>query len=156
MLLTEILSLEHVKVPLTAGTKEGVIRELMETLSAGGAVADLPAAIQSVLDRERTRTTGIGSGLAIPHGKTSAVRDLVMAMGRTAVPIDFESIDGKPVTLVILLLSPLDKTGPHIQALARISRMFSADAFRNKLNAAPTAAEVYRLIGEQEAREQSE
>jgi fructose-specific phosphotransferase system IIA component len=156
MLLTEILSPQHVKVPLTADTKEGVIRELMETLAAGGAVTDLPAAIQSVLDREKTRTTGIGSGLAIPHGKTPAVRELVMAMGRTATPIDFKSIDAKPVTLVILLLSPLDKTGPHIQALARISRMFSADAFRNKVNAAPNAAEVYKLIQEQEAREENE
>ena len=155
MFLTEILAPQHVKVPLTAVTKEAAIRELMETL-ADGSVTDTAAAIQSVLDREKTRTTGIGNGLAIPHGKCGSVADLVMAIGRTAQPIEFESIDAKPVTLVVLLLSPMDKTGPHIQALARISRMFSVDAFRNKLNAAPTATDLYNLIREQEAKEQNE
>jgi mannitol/fructose-specific phosphotransferase system IIA component (Ntr-type) len=108
--------------------------------------------LEAVLDRESTRTTGIGQGLAIPHGKTPGTNDLVMAIGRPAQPIDFQSIDGKPVTIIWLLSSPPDKTSSHIHALARISRLMTIDKFRQSLNAATTADEMFDIISKQEAQ----
>jgi len=151
MLLTDILTLQRVKVPLEATTKEAVIEELVDVLAADGQVNDRDLALRAVLEREKTRTTGIGNGLAIPHGKSAAVANLVMAVGLSREGIDFDSIDGKPVRLLILLLSPADKTGPHIQALARISRLLSVEAFRKRLYAAQSSDELFGAIKEQES-----
>jgi len=152
MRLTDILTPERIKTPLSATSKPQVLAELVDVLVATGGVADREKALSSVLEREQTRTTGIGNGLAIPHGKTGAVSDLVLALGKTAAPIEFDSIDGKPVTLLVMLISPVDRTGPHIQALARISRLFSIDAFRNKLHHAKDPADMWRLLQEQEEK----
>jgi mannitol/fructose-specific phosphotransferase system IIA component (Ntr-type) len=100
--------------------------------------------------REETRSTGIGSGIAIPHGKCSGVKELVMAVGIAEEPIDFNSIDSKPVSIIVLLASPIDRTGPHIQALARISRMMLDDEFKSKLEKAGSPEEVYELISSKE------
>lgn len=153
MQLTDILTPQRIKVPLQATNKRDAIAELVDVLVASGDVTDREKALAAVLDREHTRTTGIGNGLAIPHGKVSAVNDLVMAIGRAAAPIEFQSIDEKPVTLVLMILSPLDRTGPHIQALARVSRLLSIDSFRNKLNHAKDAQEMWQLILDQEKAE---
>ena len=153
MQLTDILTQRRIKVPLEATTKRDAIAELVDVLVASGDISDREKALAAVLEREHTRTTGIGNGLAIPHGKVTAVNDLVMAVGRTAAPIDFESIDGKPVTLILMIISPVDRTGPHIQALARVSRMLSIDSFRNKLNHAKDAQEMWQLIVDQEESE---
>jgi len=153
MLLTDILTQRRIKVPLQATTKHDAIAELVDVLVASGDISDRDKALAAVLEREHTRTTGIGNGLAIPHGKVTAVNDLVMAVGRTAAPIDFESIDGNPVTLILMIISPVDRTGPHIQALARVSRMLSIDSFRNKLNHAKDAQEMWQLIVDQEEAE---
>ncbi|HLL90188.1 MAG TPA: PTS sugar transporter subunit IIA, partial [Tepidisphaeraceae bacterium] len=101
--------------------------------------------------RESTRTTGIGNGLAIPHGKCPGTSQLAMAIGRPEKPIDFQSIDGKPVQLIWLLTSPPDKTGPHIHALARISRLMTIDKFRHALLSAKTPDEMFQIIVQQEA-----
>ncbi|MGA2070184.1 MAG: PTS sugar transporter subunit IIA [Sedimentisphaerales bacterium] len=103
---------------------------------------DKDVALQAVLSREQVRSTGIGSGIAIPHGKCNAVRELVIALGIAAQPVEFDSVDGKPVNIIILLLSPVDQTGPHIQALARISRLMLDESFRNKLQKAASANQV--------------
>jgi mannitol/fructose-specific phosphotransferase system IIA component (Ntr-type) len=102
------------------------------------------------LAREQTRSTGIGSGIAIPHGKCKAVEELVMAIGIAGEPIDFESVDGKPVSIIILLVSPSDQTGPHIQALARISRLMIDEQFKERLESASSADEVYELLSNKE------
>ncbi|HOD83403.1 MAG: PTS system fructose-specific EIIABC component [Planctomycetes bacterium ADurb.Bin126] len=150
MLLTDMLKLEQIKVPLAATDKQGAIQELVDLLAGQGRLLDRDKAYQAVLEREQTRTTGIGEGVAIPHGKTPAVDDLVIALGKAPDGVDFESIDGKPVTLILLLLSPSDRTGLHIQALARISRLISLDAFRKKMASAQTAEEIFQVIQQQE------
>jgi mannitol/fructose-specific phosphotransferase system IIA component (Ntr-type) len=114
-------------------------------------VKDQQVLLNSVLEREATRTTGIGNGLAIPHGKCNGVDHLVVAIGKPAAPIDFESIDGRPVNLIVLLASPPDQTGPHIQALARISRLMNVDAFRQAMRAATTSQQIYDAVVAQEA-----
>ncbi len=151
MRLTEILKPENIKVPLEATTKNAAIAELVHLLAANGQVTDEKKVLDSVLERESTRTTGIGNGLAIPHGKCAGTADLVMAIGKPAQPIDFQSIDGRPVSVIWMLTSPPDKTGPHIHALARISRLMTIDKFQQALRAAKTAEEVYNAIVAQEA-----
>jgi fructose-specific phosphotransferase system IIA component len=131
--------------------KEAVITELVDLLDANGLLLDRDVALEAVLARERTRSTGTGAGIAIPHGKCKAVKELVMAIGIAREPIEFESVDGKPVTILILLVSPADQTGPHIQALARISRLMLDKEFKQKLEKATSADEVYELLNNKES-----
>ncbi len=151
MRLTEILKPANIKIPLAATTKSDAIKELVNLLSANGEVADGAKVLDSVLERESTRTTGIGNGLAIPHGKCAGADHLIMAIGKAGTPIDFQSIDGRPVTWIWLLTSPPDKTGPHIHALARISRLMTIDKFRQAMAAAETPQAVFDAIVAQEA-----
>jgi mannitol/fructose-specific phosphotransferase system IIA component (Ntr-type) len=150
MRLTEILKPVNIKVPLEAKIKTDAIGELVELLAGNGELTDAKKVLDAVLDREATRTTGIGNGLAIPHGKCTGTDHLVMAIGRPATPIDFQAIDGRPVNLIWLLSSPPDKTGPHIHALARISRLMTIDRFRQALSAAKTSQEIFDIIVQQE------
>ena len=152
MRLTEILKPANIKVPLQAKVKNEAIAELVNMLAANGEIVDPKRVLDSVLDREATRTTGIGNGLAIPHGKCNGTNDLVMAIGKAATPIDFQAIDGRPVTIIWMLTSPQDKTGPHIHALARISRLMTIDKFRQSLAEAKTAQEIYDAIVKQESQ----
>ncbi|MHC4631737.1 MAG: PTS sugar transporter subunit IIA [Planctomycetota bacterium] len=151
MILTQILQPNCVKVPVENKDKEDVITELVDLLDANGLLLDRDIALEAVLARERTRSTGTGAGIAIPHGKCNAVKELVMAIGIAHEPIEFESVDGKPVTILILLVSPADQTGPHIQALAKISRLMLDEEFKQKLEKAASADEVYELLNNKES-----
>ncbi len=143
---TQNLQPNCVKVPIESRDKEAVITELVDLLNAKGLLSDREAALQAVLTRERIQSTGTGLGIAIPHGKCKAVKELVMAVGIAREPIEFHSVDGKPVTILILLISPADQSGPHIQALAKISRLMLNEDFRKKLEKAASAEEVYELL----------
>ena len=150
MILTQILQPNCVKVPVESKDKEAVITELVDLLNAQGLLLDRDAALDAVLTRERTQSTGTGAGIAIPHGKCNAVKELVMAIGIAHEPIEFQSIDNKPVTILILLVSPANQTGPHIQALARISRLMLNEEFKTRLENVNSAEDVYELLSEQE------
>lgn len=150
MLLTQILQPTCVKVPLEGKDKYAVITELLDLLDANRLLQDRNTSLDAVFVREQTRSTGIGSGIAIPHGKCKGVKELVMAIGIAHEPIDFESVDGKPVTIIILLVSPIDQTGPHIQALAQISRLMLDEQFRQSLEKAGSAEDVYDLLSNKE------
>jgi len=139
-----------VKVPVESKEKEAVITELVDLLNAQGLLLDRNDALETVLARERIQSTGTGAGIAIPHGKCKAVKELVMAFGIAHEPIEFQSIDGKPVKILILLVSPANQTGIHIQALARISRLMLNEDFKARLEKAVTADEVYEMLSEQE------
>jgi fructose-specific phosphotransferase system IIA component len=150
MILTQILQPSCIAAPLKSKDKDSAIEELVNILASAGYVKNAAVALEAVMEREQTRSTGIGSGIAIPHGKCTAVDELVMAVGIAAEPIDFASIDNKPVSIIVLLISPTDKTGPHIQALARISRLLLDEQFKTKLEKASSPAEVYQLISAKE------
>jgi fructose-specific phosphotransferase system IIA component len=152
MNLLDILSPDCIKAPLASSEKKGVIDELVDLLAAAGKVGDANLLKDAVWTREQTRTTGIGHGLAIPHGKCAGMANLAMAIGKPATPMDFQAIDGHPVRLVVLLASPPDRASDHIQALARISRLMTMDEFRSQIYAARTAADIYELLKSQEAR----
>jgi len=151
MILTQILRPSCVKVPLESKDKEAVILELVDLLNANNQLLDRDVVLEAVLARERTRSTGIGAGIAVPHGKCNGVKELVMAVGIPGEGIDFASVDGKPVTIVILLVSPADQTGPHIQALARISRLMLDEEFKHSLEETTSAEQAYELLNNKES-----
>ena len=150
MNLLDLMTAECIRAPLEADDKRGVIDELVDLLAAQGKVSDAASLKDAVWTREQTRTTGIGQGLAIPHGKCAGLDSLAMAIGKPAAPMDFESIDGQPVRLVVLLASPPDRTSDHIQALARISKLMTMEDFRRKVYEAETSDEIFELLKAQE------
>lgn len=146
MLLTDILQPDCVLVPLVADDKQSAIFQLADLLCANTGITDPEGLKEAIWKRETVRTTGIGGGVAVPHGKTENVPGLRMAIGRTAAPLEFGAIDRNPVELIILLASPVDQTGPHIEALSRISRMLIDVDNRDKMKSLPTGEEVYAMI----------
>jgi fructose-specific phosphotransferase system IIA component len=152
MLMTQIFHPGCVKVPLESTEKEAAITELIDLLNVHGFFSNHQEVLDTVIARERSQSTGTGAGIAIPHGKCSAVKELVMAIGIAQEPIEFDSIDGKPVKIIILLVSPANKSGEHIQALAAISRLLLQEDFRSRLENASSADEVYQLFNSTETR----
>ena len=146
MQIKSLIIPDVIRVPLRAEDRLGAIRELIEMLGEHGAVSDVEAAIKTTWEREQERTTGIGEGLAVPHGRCTCIDQLVLAIGRPATPIDFQSFDQKPVRLVVLVLSPPDDTASHIQVLGGISRMLSERLTREAAFAAETAAELAAVL----------
>ncbi len=151
MTLTQILQANCAKVPVEGRDKEAVITELVDLLDASGALMDRDVALDAVLTRERIQSTGTGAGIAIPHGKCNAVKEVVMAIGIAREPIEFDSIDGQPVTILFLLVSPVDQAGPHIQALAAISRLMLNEQIRHEFEQADSVEAVYELLSTQES-----
>ena len=151
MLLTDLLTIDRIKIPLQSGTKDDVLRELVQVIIDDNGVSEPDEVLRAVREREAVLSTGIGNGVAIPHGKSAMVPDLVMAAGRTASPVEFDSLDGQPVRLLFMLIGPETAAGPHIKALSRISRLIRKDYVREQLINAQTAEEFYRGLQEAEA-----
>lgn len=151
MLLTDLLTPERIKIPLQSGTKEEVLRELVQVLTRSNGVDEPEEVLRAVREREAVLSTGIGNGVAIPHGKSAMVPELVMAAGRTASPVEFDSLDGQPVQLLFMLVGPETAAGPHIKALSRISRLIRNDSVRNMLINAKTPEEFFDSLQEAEA-----
>ena len=151
MLLTELLSVERIRIPLEARTKDDLLRELVRAVSGPGDRAGGDDVLRAVREREAVLSTGIGHGVAIPHGKSAAVSELRMAAGRSAAPVDFDALDGQPVSLFFLLVGPESAAGPHIKALSRISRLVRRDDVRERLVAAQSAEEFLQTLQEAES-----
>jgi fructose PTS system EIIBC or EIIC component len=147
LLLTDLLTVERIKIPLHGRTKDEILRELVEVLD----VSDTADVLRAVREREAVLSTGIGNGVAIPHGKSPVVSSLVMAAGCTTQPVEFDSLDGEPVRLFFLLVGPETAAGPHIKALSRISRLVRRDDARDRLIHSASADEFFRALQELEA-----
>lgn len=146
--LSDLLTPERVKVPLASHSKDEVLRELVQLAVPSASVAVLEQIVTAVRDREKLLSTGIGSGIAIPHGRTPAVESLILAAGVAPDAIDFDALDGKPVSLFFLLLGPDSAAGAHVRALGRISRIVRNEAMRDELSHATDADSfLQRLIG---------
>lgn len=150
MKLADLLDENLIKIPLHKKEKEQVIEELIDVLAANGKINDRESVFKAVMDREKVMSTGVGDGVAIPHGKAEGVEDVVAAFGISKEEIDFQSIDEKPVHLVFLLVASQDATGPHLKALSRVSRLLNKKEFRTKLLNAQSPAEVMDMIREEE------
>ncbi len=146
MNILDILSPNAVKVPLDSTDKKSAIEELVDLLHATGAVNNPTLLKKVVWERETQRSTGIGEGLAIPHGKASCSENLAIAIGLPAAPMEYDAVDGKPVRMLVLLASPPDKTADHIQALGKISRIMGNAEFRNEAYAARSAEELFEML----------
>ncbi|MFL5575375.1 MAG: PTS sugar transporter subunit IIA [Gemmatimonadaceae bacterium] len=151
MLLSELLSEDRVKVPLGSRTKDDLLRELVELATQNREPAAVEAVLDAVRDRERELSTGIGAGVAIPHGKTPFIDQLVMAAGVAPMPVEFDALDGQPVQLFFLLVGPESAAGAHVKALARISRLLRRDSLRSALRAARTPEEFLDVVRASEA-----
>ena len=151
MLLSELLSSDRVKVPLSSRSKADVLRELVELVAAGRGAAAAEGILAAVHEREQVLSTGIGGGLAIPHGKTPYVDQLVLAAGVAEEAIDFDALDGKPVQLFFLLVGPETAAGAHVKALSRISRLLRRDQLRAELVAAGSPSAFLQVIRGSEA-----
>ena len=148
MRISDFLSKEAISVNLQAPDKRGIIAELVDLLIAAKKIdeRDRTKLIQSLLERESLGSTGVGHGIGIPHGKLEGVRELMAAFGISQRGIDFQSLDGDPVYLFFLLVAPQDSAGPHLKALARISRLLKDKFFRNHLRKASSPEEVLETI----------
>ena len=135
-------------------SKEDVIRELVELLVNAGSIKakDVPKLVQILMKRESLGSTGIGQGVAIPHGKSDCVTKLIAAFGVSRAGVNFDSLDGEPVSLFFLLVAPEDSAGPHLKALARISRLLKDKHFRNSLRAAREEKMLVKIVREEDER----
>ena len=130
---------------LNATDKKAVLEELTGTLAEASGV-NQEEMVRVLLERERLGSTGIGGGIAIPHGKLGALTSLLMAFGRSRKGVEFDAMDGKPTHLFFLLLAPEDSTGAHLKMLARISRSLKNSVFRERLMTAADGRELYVVI----------
>jgi len=151
LLLTDLLTLDRIKIPLEGHTKDDLLRELVGIVAHDDGIDDEQAVLEAVRERESILSTGIGHGVAIPHGKSASVSELRMAAGLAPTPVDFDALDGQPVALFFLLIGPESAAGPHIKALSRISRIVRRDEVRGRLIAARNAGEFLQALKDAEA-----
>jgi PTS system nitrogen regulatory IIA component len=152
MKITDILTPELVVPNLQGQSKINVLGELASAMTAKHREISSEDLTAALAERERLGSTAIGDGIAIPHGKIRSVRQILGAFGRHPVGVDFESLDGRPTHLFFLLVAPEDSASLHLKALARVSRLFKNSAFRDHLLRARDAAEIFRLIVEEDSR----
>lgn len=146
MALIDLIQTNVIKTPLESTDKPEVLRELTQILKDAGEIDDFDAVLQCIQDREEQMSTGLKDGIAVPHGKTSTVPSLKMAIGIAPQGIDFNSLDGKPAQLFFLLVARKDQPGPHVEALAEIAKLAQSQAFCKALINAESAQEVVDLL----------
>jgi nitrogen PTS system EIIA component len=150
MRLDQIIKINFINDNLQSRDKNEVLFELAKTITQGGLKIDSAQIVEVLQQREKLGSTGIGEGVAIPHGKIAALQELVVAFGRSKEGVTFDSMDGKPVHLFFLLLAPENSAGLHLKVLARISKMLKAGNFREKLMDAKEKNDLYEIIIKQD------
>jgi PTS system nitrogen regulatory IIA component len=151
MKIVEFLRADAVIASLSGQTGPEVLAELVRPIASAQKV-DAQRLVDTLLDREKLGSTGIGEGVAIPHGKVPGLPALVASFGRSVGGVDFRAIDGRPTHLFFTLFAPENSAGAHLKALARISRIFKNASFRDAILRAGDAGEVYRLIEAEDAK----
>jgi PTS system nitrogen regulatory IIA component len=150
MQILDFLSVDSIKLFLESKNKKDAIKELVDVLVKSGKVKDKKKMIQTLMEREELGSTGIGQGIAIPHGKSDTVSDLAAAFGISTDGVSFDSLDGEPVNIFFLLVAPEGAAGAHLKALARISSLLKDKYFRKSLLSAQSPEEVIKIIQEEE------
>lgn len=152
MKITEFLDKRGIKVGIEAVEKEDALKELVDTLSEVVDIGDKKSIVRALIERENLGSTGIGQGIAIPHGKTDRVKGIVSVLGISRKGVNFEALDGEPVYIFFLLVAPKETSGPHLKALAQISRLLRDTYFCELLKRCNTPDEVFELIRREEDR----
>jgi PTS system nitrogen regulatory IIA component len=150
MKILDILDKDCIIPELRSQNKQEVLEELAEALFQHQDNLNKEDLIEVLMDRERLGSTGIGDGIAIPHGKIQDLDVLMLSFGRSPGGIDFDSMDGRPTHLFFLLIAPENSAGVHLRALAKISRLLKSATFRHKLMEAPTRTEIFQIIQEED------
>ncbi|MCE5266202.1 MAG: PTS sugar transporter subunit IIA [Deltaproteobacteria bacterium] len=148
MKITEMLRREFILEGLKAQNKHDALVELAGVFESGGIRVNPETMLQVLLERERLGSTGIGDGIAIPHGKVPGLDQIVVSFGRSHEGIEFDAMDGRPVQLFFLLMAPENSAGGHLKALARISRMLRDQSFRKNLLEAKDREALFGIIAE--------
>jgi PTS system nitrogen regulatory IIA component len=148
MNLKTVLSADTINLHLKGATKNEIINELLDVLVAAKKVTDRQAALNAVMDREQKMSTGMKHGIAIPHGKSGTIQDLVACVGVSEKAIEFDSLDHEPCRIFIMTLSPVEKTGPHLQFLAEVSLLFKSAEKRQEILSASSAESVLKILSE--------
>ena len=151
MTICEVLKPENVIPELKGTTKEEIIDELINLFKNDPRVSDITEVKKAVLEREKIMSTGVGHGFGIPHCKTNKVTEILAAFGKTKQPVDFDSLDGKPVNLLFLLIGKDNLVAPHIKLLSRISLLMNKGEIRESLLTAKTASDMYKIFQEEES-----
>jgi len=151
MRISDILTEDLIVTGLEGDSKDDIIEKMVDLVGTSPKVLDIDKVRKAIFERERIMSTGVGNGFAIPHGKTDAVSDIVAGFAVTKRPIDYESLDEKPVRLVFLLVGKDNLVGPHIKLLSRISRLMNKEEFRRKLLEQPSPADILELFRREEA-----
>jgi fructose-specific phosphotransferase system IIA component len=151
MRISDILTEDLIVTGLEGDSKDDIIEKMVDLVGTSPKVLDIDKVRKAIFERERIMSTGVGNGFAIPHGKTDAVSDIVAGFAVTERPIDYESLDEKPVRLVFLLVGKDNLVGPHIKLLSRISRLMNKEEFRRKLLEQPSPADILELFRREEA-----
>jgi nitrogen PTS system EIIA component len=152
MKITEILTPGTVIAQLRGSGKAEVLTELAQSLCKEQREVSFDRLLGVLNERERLGSTAIGDGIAIPHGKLRGINKIIGVFGRSPGGVDFDSLDGNPTHLFFLLVAPEDSASLHLKALARVSRLFKDGGFRQRLLDAPDAAELYRLLVEEDKK----
>jgi fructose-specific phosphotransferase system IIA component len=152
MRITDILNENVVRTNLPGATKADVLNAMVDLAATqGDKVIDKEKMREAIFEREAIMSTGVGSGFAIPHGKTDAVTDIVGAFAVTQQPVDYQALDEQPVRIVFLLVGRDNMVGPHIKLLSRISRLMNREEFRHRLLAATSGQEILETFRQEEA-----
>jgi len=148
MNLKTVITTDTIDLHLKGTTKKEIINELLDILARTGKIQDKQAALNAVMEREEKMSTGMKHGIAIPHGKSAAIQDLVACIGVSENPVDFDALDKEPCRIFIMTLSPVEKTGPHLQFLAEVSLLFKSAEKRKEILNAETPEEVLKIFTE--------
>ncbi|MDR1326052.1 MAG: PTS sugar transporter subunit IIA [Treponema sp.] len=148
MNLKTVLSKETISLHLKGTTKEAIINEMLDILVAAGKIEKRAEAFAAIMEREQKMSTGMKHGIAIPHGKSQTIHDLVACIGVSDTPVEFDALDHQPCRIFILTLSPVEKTGPHLQFLAEVSLLFKSSEKRAEILSATSEEAVFRILAE--------
>ena len=148
MNLKTIITKDTVSLHLKGTNKEEIINELLDILVAAKKIDDRGAAYNAIMYREQKMSTGMKHGTAIPHGKSPTINDLVACIGVSDAAVEFEALDHEPCRIFIMTLSPVEKTGPHLQFLAEISLLFKSAEKRQEILRASNSDDVLRILSE--------
>ena len=150
MRISEILSPSLVRLDIKAEDKEELFEELVQLFVNNGQITDRDSAVTALLEREAKMSTGISRWLGLPHGKLAEASGILIALGVSKKGLDYDSLDGEPVYVIITIFAEMGNPGPHIQALAEISRLFAVPDVITKIRQAKTAQQVIDIIKNEE------
>ncbi len=152
MKIAEILQEQCIVADIKGKTKREIITELVEALAKARLIEDVEAVVNVVMDREKLGSTGIGNGVAVPHGKLKNIKNIMCALGRSQNGVDFDAVDRSPVHIFFLVLAPEDSASLHLKVLSRITKILRDQSLRKKVIKLTTVHDIYTSILEEDEK----